>query len=137
MRTNVVTLVVIFALGVALLFAAFNVVWTPVAIVGGVLAAVGWMGLVAARLQLGASFSVRAKARKLVTTGIYSKIRNPIYVFSWIFLLGLLIVSRRWLLLIPLTVLIPVQIGRARKEQKVLEEAFGDEYVRYKAGTWF
>jgi protein-S-isoprenylcysteine O-methyltransferase Ste14 len=137
MRANVVTLVVIFALGVALLFAAFNVVWTPVAIVGGVLAAVGWMGLVVARLQLGASFSVRAKARKLVTTGIYSKIRNPIYVFSWIFLLGLVIVSRRWLLLIPLAVLIPVQIGRARKEQNVLEEAFGDEYVRYKAGTWF
>jgi protein-S-isoprenylcysteine O-methyltransferase Ste14 len=53
------------------------------------------------------------------------------------FLLGLVIVSGMWLLLIPLLVLIPVQIVRARREQKVLEEAFGDEYVRYKAGTWF
>jgi len=30
----------------------------------------------AARVQLGASFSVRAKAKKLVTTGVYSRIRN-------------------------------------------------------------
>jgi len=137
MKTNVVTLVAIFGLGVLLIVAAFSVVWTPVAIVGGVLAAVGWLCLVVARLQLGASFSVTAKAKKLVTTGIYSKIRNPIYVFSAMFLLGLIIVMGMWLLLIPLLVLIPVQIVRARKEQQVLEQAFGEEYVRYKAGTWF
>jgi len=129
--------VVIFGLGAVLIAAAFSVVWTPVAIVGGVLAAVGWLCLVVARLQLGASFSVTAKAKKLVTTGIYSKIRNPIYVFSAMFLLGLIIVMGMWLLLIPLLVLIPVQIVRARKEQQVLEQAFGEEYVRYKAGTWF
>jgi len=137
MKTNVVTLVAIFGLGVVLIAAAFSVVWTPVAIVGGVLAAVGWVCLVIARLQLGASFSVTAKARRLVTTGLYSKIRNPIYVFSAMFLLGLVIVSGMWLLLIPLMVLIPLQIVRSRKERKVLEEAFGEEYVRYKAGTWF
>ena len=137
MKLNIGTLVVIFGLGAVLIAAAFSVVWTPVAIVGGVLAAVGWLCLVVARLQLGASFSVTAKAKKLVTTGIYSKIRNPIYVFSAMFLLGLIIVMGMWLLLIPLLVLIPVQIVRARKEQQVLEQAFGEEYVRYKAGTWF
>ena len=137
MKLNVVTLIVILAFGAVLIAGAFSVVWTPVASVGGVLVAVGWLCLVVARLQLGASFSVTAKAKKLVTTGLYSKIRNPIYVFSAMFLLGLIIVSGRWLLLIPLLVLIPVQIVRSRKEQKVLEQAFGDEYVRYKAGTWF
>jgi protein-S-isoprenylcysteine O-methyltransferase Ste14 len=30
-----------------------------------------------------------------------------------------------------------VQLVRARKEEAVLEAAFGEEYVRYKAGTWF
>jgi protein-S-isoprenylcysteine O-methyltransferase Ste14 len=88
-------------------------------------------------VQLGASFSVRAKAKKLVTTGVYSRIRNPIYVFSAMFLVGLVIVSERWLLLAPIAVLMPVQIARARKEEAVLREAFGEEYVRYKAGTWF
>jgi protein-S-isoprenylcysteine O-methyltransferase Ste14 len=32
---------------------------------------------------------------------------------------------------------IPVQVFRARKEARVLSEAFGEEYARYKAKTWF
>lgn len=35
-----------------------------------------------ARLQAGMSFSGKARATALVTTGLYSKIRNPIYVFG-------------------------------------------------------
>jgi protein-S-isoprenylcysteine O-methyltransferase Ste14 len=137
MKLNVITLVVILGVGVLLTMAAFTVTWTPVAIVGGVLAAVGWVGLVVARVQLGRSFSVTAQARKLVTTGIYSKIRNPIYVFSTMFLVGLAIVIERPLLFLLLGVLIPVQWFRARKEEAVLARAFGEEYERYKAGTWF
>jgi len=30
-----------------------------------------------------------------------------------------------------------MQAVRAKKESAVLEEAFGDEYRRYKAQTWF
>ena len=47
--------------------------------VGLVLAAIGLSGVILARRTLGQSFSVAPKARALVTTGIYSKIRNPIY----------------------------------------------------------
>jgi protein-S-isoprenylcysteine O-methyltransferase Ste14 len=32
---------------------------------------------------------------------------------------------------------VPVQVARARKEEQVLHQAFGEEYERYKAGTWF
>ena len=137
MRANVITLVVIVGMTVGLAMHVGMVTWTPVKIVGGVMAAVGVALLMAARVQLGASFSVRAKAKKLVTTGVYSRIRNPIYVFSAMFLVGLVIVSERWLLLVPIALLLPLQMSRARKEEAVLREAFGDEYVRYKAGTWF
>ena len=41
-----------------------------------------------ARNQLGDSFSVRAEAKKLVTHGIYSKIRNPIYIFGGLAFVG-------------------------------------------------
>lgn len=34
-------------------------------------------------------------------------------------------------------VLIPLQIYRARQEEKVLEAKFGDEYRQYKSRTWF
>ena len=32
---------------------------------------------------------------------------------------------------------IPVQIFRARREARVLEEKFGEEYRVYRRGTWF
>jgi protein-S-isoprenylcysteine O-methyltransferase Ste14 len=30
-----------------------------------------------------------------------------------------------------------MQITRARKEEAILHEAFGEEYDQYKAATWF
>lgn len=137
MKSNLVTLVVIIGFSLWLLMHAGEVAWTPVKAVGAALAAVCLVLLIAARVQLGASFSVSAQARKLVTTGIYAKIRNPIYVFSAGFLVGMVMVSERWLFLVPIAVLLPVQLVRARKEEAVLRAAFGEEYDRYKAGTWF
>ena len=137
MKANVITLAVILVMTVWLAAHVGSVAWTPVKLVGGVMAAAGVVLLIVARLQLGSAFSVQAKAKKLVTTGIYSRIRNPIYVFSAVFLAGLVIVSERWLLLLPIALLVPMQVVRARKEERVLAAAFGEEYVRYKAGTWF
>ena len=138
MKTNVVTFVVIIATGVLLVLNAGRVAWTPTRVAGAVVAGIGWALLLVARLQLGRSFSVKAQARKLVTTGLYSRIRNPVYVFSAMYLGGLTIaIGRPLLLLLLLAVLVPVQIVRARKEEQVLTEAFGEEYLRYKARTWF
>jgi len=91
----------------------------------------------AARIQLGSSFSVAAKAKHLVTGGLYSKIRNPIYVFGGLLIAAGVVYIGRPVLLLAFVVLIPMQIVRARKESRVLEETFGDEYRAYKARTWF
>jgi len=137
MKSNIVTLVA-FLLATAWLAWHMNLIaWTPLKMAGAALAAASVAMLVLARLQLGASFSVKAKAKKLVTTGLYAKILNPIYVFGGLFLAGIAIVLENWLLLILVGVLVPVQVARARKEEQVLHQAFGEEYERYKAGTWF
>jgi protein-S-isoprenylcysteine O-methyltransferase Ste14 len=93
--------------------------------------------LFTARLQLGRSFAVRAQAHELVTQGIYSKIRNPIYVFSALLVLALALTLHNLQILVFLLILIPLQIIRARKEAAVLEAKFGDEYRRYRQQTWF
>src|SRR5882724_7527042 len=84
--------------------------------------------LFVARWQLGTSFSVTPQARALVTHGVYSKIRNPIYVFSGLTLLGVLIALNSPYAFLLLAVVIPVQVIRAHQETNVLEARFGDEY---------
>lgn len=137
MKTNIITFAAIVLLAVWLALHISTVAWTPVRVAGAVIATVGLVLLLTARIQLGRSFSVSAQARKLVTSGIYSRIRNPIYVFSAMFLCGLVIAIGRPILLLVLLVLVPLQVRRARKEEQVLTEAFGEEYVQYKARTWF
>jgi protein-S-isoprenylcysteine O-methyltransferase Ste14 len=93
--------------------------------------------LFVARWQLGRSFSVTPQARELVTHGLYSRIRNPIYIFSCLMVTGILIALQKPYALSFLIVLIPVQVFRANKESKVLEAKFGEAYREYRAKTWF
>ena len=98
---------------------------------------IGLGGVILARYTLGRSFSVAARATELVTSGIYSRIRNPIYVSGMVFLVGLLLIWQQPYLGIVLVALIPMQIIRARREARVLEDKFGDAYREYRARTWF
>ncbi|HEV3306240.1 MAG TPA: isoprenylcysteine carboxylmethyltransferase family protein [Candidatus Sulfotelmatobacter sp.] len=98
---------------------------------------IGIGGIALARYQLGRSFAIRSEAHKLVTHGVYSKIRNPIYVFGTTAIAGFVLVLHQpigWLVLLAIIVL---QIVRARREARVLEAAFGDAYREYRSKTWF
>jgi protein-S-isoprenylcysteine O-methyltransferase Ste14 len=90
-----------------------------------------------ARIQLGSSFQASAEANKLVKTGIYKKIRHPVYLFGIIFLLGIIFITQIFPLLIIWAILIVFQIRRIYQEEKVLTEKFGNEYSEYKKQTWF
>jgi protein-S-isoprenylcysteine O-methyltransferase Ste14 len=105
--------------------------------VGVALMIVGTAGIVTARYQLGKSFSLTPQAHQLVTRGIYSKIRNPIYVSGGVMLAGFVLVLHRPVLWLVLLALIIMQTLRARREAQVLEAAFGDAYREYRRKTWF
>lgn len=137
-RLYVVTGLFIFAAGVLCwMLVTWPSPWNAQRYVGTVLALLGISFIALARYQLGKAFSVRAEAHHLVTTGLYSKIRNPIYVFSVVLILGLILVVQRpnaWFLLV---IVIVGQTLRARREARVLEAAFGDAYREYRRKTWF
>ena len=72
--------------------------WTMSRIAGAVLAVVGYPMFVTARLQLVKSFAVTPQAKELVSLGLYSRIRNPIYVFVDVMVFGLILaVHLYWL----------------------------------------
>ena len=106
-------------------------------IVGLCIAIPSFVLFILARIQLGKSFSVEAKATALVTTGLYSRIRNPIYFFGATMMVGVIVWTDKPLLFLVFVVLIPLQIYRTRQEERVLTEKFGEAYLEYKRKTWF
>jgi protein-S-isoprenylcysteine O-methyltransferase Ste14 len=82
-RHSIFTALQILAAGVLFwILATRKTPWNAQRYVGTALVVMGVSFIAVARYQLGKSFAVRAKAHELVTHGLYSKIRNPIYVFG-------------------------------------------------------
>jgi len=137
-RFYVLTVVQIASVGVLLwILFAWKTPWNAQRYIGTVLTLVGVSFIGLARYQLGRSFSIKAEAHTLVTTGIYSRIRNPIYVFGLVMLIGLALVLQVPGLWIVLVVIAIGQTVRARQEARVLEAAFWEEYREYRRKTWF
>ena len=91
---------------------------------------------VISRIQLGSSFSVLPEAKQLVTTGIYSKIRNPIYLFTMIANIGIIYLLNNKYLYLIVPVFLAIQLIRVKREEKMLIKKFGDKYLDYKKSTW-
>jgi protein-S-isoprenylcysteine O-methyltransferase Ste14 len=111
--------------------------WTLLRIAGAILAVVGYSTFVTARLQLGNSFAVTPQAKELVTLGLYSRIRNPIYVFVDVMIFGLILALHLYWLFALFPLLVAMHAFRAHREANVLLEKFGQAYINYCDQTWF
>jgi protein-S-isoprenylcysteine O-methyltransferase Ste14 len=109
---------------------------TPFFWIGLGLAAACFPPWVTARIQLGPSFSFGAEARRLVTTGLYSRFRHPVYLFGGIAFFGALLALQYWPLFWLWLLLNPFQLVRMRRENAALRAAFGEEYRPYRSRTW-
>lgn len=125
------------AIIVALALAVTSIGETPRILLSMVIGLPSFVLMIISRNQLGKSFSVMPAARALVTTGLYSKILHPMYVFLDLFLVSL-IVGLNWpILLWAWAVVVLVQTLQGRREEKVLAAAFGAEYEAYRSRCWF
>lgn len=71
----------------------------------------------------------------LVTTGIYSTIRNPSYLGLLLGTLGWSLAFRSWAGVILTLVMIPPLVARMGSEERLLGAQFGAEYDIYRART--
>lgn len=120
-----------------LVFDAQQGAWDTMRMAGCVLLAAGLILNVVARLQLGSSFSITPQAKKLVTHGIYSVVRHPVYVTGMMAIAGMVLYLRQPIFLIVVAIVTVIQFRRSKAEEAVLEAKFGQEYRDYRSRTWF
>jgi protein-S-isoprenylcysteine O-methyltransferase Ste14 len=96
------------------------------------------IGIVALR-ALGKNYSAYVtiqEQHRLVQTGIYSVVRNPIYlgmVLSWP---GACLVFRSWLVFPIFVYFLVFGVLRGAQEERVLREHFNAEFDAYRQRTW-
>jgi protein-S-isoprenylcysteine O-methyltransferase Ste14 len=71
----------------------------------------------------------------LITTGPYGRVRHPIYASAIYFLAALVLVSDNFLFLILLILIIPGIYRRMMKEEGMMTDQFGEEYLDYTKQT--
>ena len=113
----------------------FGVIY--LAILGIILAFIGLSFWVCGFLSLGPkAFSVLPKAKILKTSGVYKYFHHPIYLGIILTCFGLsLSLGSQVGLFYTIFIVIPLNILRAAKEEKVLLKEFGQEYLKYKKKT--
>lgn len=85
---------------------------------------------------LGNFFTVSRHPRGLMTKGIYSKIRHPMYYGGILVYVGAALFFKSWLGLgLTLFLVIPILFWFIKKEEGLLYEKFGKEYPLYKKKT--
>lgn len=113
------------------IFSARSALWPGIGLIalGVALAISGRQALVGA----GTSVNPYRPTTALVDSGPYRFTRNPLYISLMLMFLGLTLAFNTWwglVLLVP--VLILVHFGVIRREERYLENKFGDGYRRYR-----
>jgi protein-S-isoprenylcysteine O-methyltransferase Ste14 len=105
--------------------------------IGAVIALSGLVTTSAGRRALikhGTNVSPLQPATQLVTDGVFGHTRNPLYVGGSIALCGVaLIFDLDWILLLIVPSCIFLHFAVVRREERYLEQKFGDAYRHYKA----
>ena len=92
--------------------------------------------MIMSRRQLGESFTVAPKAKVLVTTGLYSRIQHPMYLFLDLFILSIIVAIDIRPLIFVWAGLVITQLMESKREESVLSKAFCAEYEAYETRTW-
>ena len=107
------------------------------------LGALHWIGLGAWIIGLGLAFGALIQLRgvenidHLITTGLFSKFRHPMYLGFIFWIIGWVIYSGAVVSLVVGLVGIGNILFWRRLEEEKLVECYGEVYLKYRQGTWF
>lgn len=130
------------ALGILIILSANMIMPLPVTdepgMTADVLILLALVLMVWSVLTLGRAMFAATPETHLITHGLYRYSRHPFYLALILGFLGLALMANNWLALAAaLLIVLPVQILRAKREEKELEARFGEEWTFYKSRTAF
>lgn len=105
----------------------------------------GWLGVLLiagavfvfwrAHADLGLNWSPTLEIREkheLITRGIYSIIRHPMYASQWLWVIAQPLLLQNWVAgFLNLLIFIPFYLLRTRAEEQMMLETFGNQYSAY------
>lgn len=112
---------------------------SPAAFAAGLLLSLGGLALMAWTYAVFRSWRWRAEidpGHQLMTRGPFRMIRHPIYLSFALFYLGAFVLLPYAVFLLHAVVSFLAYDYRARTEERVMLEAFGDAYRAYRDRTW-
>lgn len=130
----------------SVLYAAYpaSIQWSAVPLpeswrwVGLGLCLAGLVALVEVHRQLGRFWSAYLELQadhQLITTGVYRRIRHPMYTVLFLLLIGMALMSANWLFMALCAARMVLFFERMRREEAMLIGQFGDEYRLYQERT--
>lgn len=72
---------------------------------------------------------------QLVTTGVYRWVRHPMYSALSVFMVGISLLSAHLVIILPHFLTLLSILSRIDKEEKMMENSFGAEYLQYEKRT--
>lgn len=100
-------------------------------LVADILATAGLAYSVWGLAYLRRSFSIIPEARRLVTGGPYSLSRHPVYLGEVVTAIGVNLATAGWLGALAIVYFVTCELLRIRFEERVLAQAFPDDYPAY------
>lgn len=108
-------------------------------VVGLVIVVIGAVFNIWGRVVLKSRWANQIKiyeGHSLATTGPYAVVRHPLYAsLIWMCVGGAIVYSNPFSLALTFGVFVPMMYVRAKKEDALLLEAFGEQFVQYRAST--
>lgn len=124
----------LFPLGVLVQFARFDrwAIGLSFFIIGALISSSGSITLARSETNVLPS----RPALKIVKSGIYGWTRNPIYVGGSFAMVGIAVAfALDWLVLLQVPAHLILHYGIIRREERYLEQKFGEEYLTYKTNV--
>ncbi len=149
------TQIAMMVLGLAICVPLFYYGWIPLLsmaveiaiildVIGLVLYLTGMAFTLWARSTLGKYWGISTSQQvklldehQLIQSGPYAFVRHPMYFGWWVCMFGLTLIYPVWAVFLLLVFSVISFAGRARREDGVLQERFGNIYTEYKKRTKF